>query len=61
MELCVLAQKYNIDLLAIQEHRIVHTDESWDTKTFASATRNNIGADVGGVGILLSPSAKKIL
>ena len=27
LELCVLAQKYNVDMSGIQEHRIVHTDE----------------------------------
>ena len=69
MEICVLAQKYNIDVLGIQEHRIVHTDEQLRYENLiegyqlitASAARNNAGAAVGGVGILLSPFAKKSL
>ena len=70
IELCALAKKYKIDVIGIQEHRIVHTDnsqlqyenlpEGYQLIT-ASASRNRVGAAVGGVGFLLSPSAKKAM
>ena len=28
LELCALAKKYKIDIIGIQEHRIVHIDDS---------------------------------
>ncbi|XP_072016984.1 uncharacterized protein [Amphiura filiformis] len=70
LELCALAKKYRIEVLAIQEHRIVHSDnselqfedlpEGFQLIT-ASAYRNKIGASIGGVGILLSSSAKRAM
>ncbi|XP_072039049.1 craniofacial development protein 2-like [Amphiura filiformis] len=70
LELCALAKKYRIEVLAIQEHRIVHSDnselqfeqlpEGFQLIT-ASAYRNKIGASIGGVGILLSSFAKRAM
>ena len=70
LELCALAKKYRIEVIAIQEHRIVHSDnselqyedlpEGFQLIT-ASAYRNKIGASVGGVDILLSSSAKRAM
>ena len=66
LELCALAKKRKIDIIGIQEHRIVHTDdnelqyenlpEGFQLVT-ASAWRNSwpTGASTGGVGVLLSP------
>ena len=68
-ELCGLAKLYNQDIIGIQEHRIVHQDEEvryqdlFDGYQLVSsfAWRNNAGISNGGVGILLSPKAKKSL
>ena len=66
LELCVLAQGYNIGVIGIQEHRIVNNDNSdvqFENLTnryqlvTQSAWRNTSGAAVGGVGVLLSPFA----
>ncbi|XP_019623440.1 PREDICTED: craniofacial development protein 2-like, partial [Branchiostoma belcheri] len=52
-----------IDVLGIQEHRIVHEDEvryesiHGNTLITTTASRNLAGAAVGGVGILLSTKA----
>ena len=70
LELCALAKKYKIDIIGIQEHRIVHTDDSelqyeslpegFQLVT-ASAWRNSAGASTGGVGVLFSPFANKTM
>ena len=70
IELCALAKKYMLAVIGIQEHRIVHNDnsqlqyenlpEGFQLVT-ASASRNSVGAAVGGIGVLLSASAKKAL
>ena len=68
-ELIAAAEKYQIDIIGIQEHRIHHADtdikfhqltNSWQLIT-TSATQNTIGATVGGVAILLSPYAGRSL
>ena len=59
--------KYNIDMIGIQEHRIVHDDTvKYETilgRTLitTSAIRNKQGAAVGGVGILLNNRALRSL
>ena len=70
VELCALAKKYKIDVIGIQEHRIVHSDDSkiqyenlvegYQLVTI-SAWRNSAGAAVGGIGLLLSTTARKSL
>ena len=70
IELCALAKEYKLAVIGIQEHRIVHNDnsqfqyenlpEGFQLVT-ASASRNSVGAAVGGIGVLLSASAKKAL
>lgn len=58
---------YNVEILGIQEHRILHDEpvryETILSKTLitTSATRNSAGAAVGGVGILLNTHAKDSL
>jgi exonuclease III len=66
-ELASNLDRYNIDILGIQEHRIVHDEpvkyENILGKTLitTSAERNSAGAAVGGVGILLNTHAKASL
>ncbi|XP_072016344.1 uncharacterized protein [Amphiura filiformis] len=68
-ELCGLAKRYNQDIIGLQEHKIVHPDEPirhhdlFDGYQLvsSSAWRNRAGIAVGGVGILMSAKAKKIL
>ena len=70
LELCALAKKYKIDVIGIQEHRIVQSDDSelqyenlpegYQLVT-ASAWRNSMGASTGRVGVLLSPFASKTM
>ena len=66
-ELASNLAEYNIDILGIQEHRIVHDEpvryESILGKTLITTTANinSIGAAVGGVGILLNTRAKDAL
>ncbi|XP_072036995.1 uncharacterized protein [Amphiura filiformis] len=50
-ELVSNLNEYNVEVLGIQEHRIITT----------SATKNDAGAAVGGVGILLNKNAKNSL
>ncbi|XP_060754232.1 uncharacterized protein LOC132865717 [Neoarius graeffei] len=54
---------YGIDVLGIQEHRIVHEEAVINGSMLitTSATRNQAGAAVGGVGILLSSKASSSL
>ena len=68
-ELVYNAQKFNISLIAIQEHsRLIHEEplnhdslgDNWLLIT-TSATRNTLNAVIGGVGILLNPHAKMAL
>ncbi|XP_060792617.1 craniofacial development protein 2-like [Neoarius graeffei] len=62
-ELATNLSLYGIDVLGIQEHRIVHEevvryeDINGGMLITTSATRNQAGAAVGGVGILLSSKA----
>ena len=67
-ELVYNAIKYSIDIISIQEHRFTHEellkyhelDEKWLLVT-SSATRNSANDSIGGVGILLSPFARRSL
>ena len=67
-ELVCNAQKFNISIIAIQEHRLIHEEplkhhslgDNWLLIT-SSATRNTMNAAIGGVGILLNPHAKLAL
>ena len=68
-ELTAAAANKNIDIICVQEHRFYHSDlelkyhETGHGWTFvsASAWKNTINADTGGVGMLLSPRALKSL
>ena len=66
-ELGKLFSKLNIDILGIQEHRIVHEDPiryeeiMGSTLITSSAWRNEQGAACGGVGVVLNNKAKKSL
>ncbi|XP_072050068.1 uncharacterized protein [Amphiura filiformis] len=56
--------EYNVEVLGIQEHRIIHAEpiryENILDRTLitTSATKNDAGAAVGGVGILLKKMLK---
>ncbi|XP_072046861.1 uncharacterized protein [Amphiura filiformis] len=58
---------HNIDILGIQEHRIVHKEPvkfeniQGQTLITTSATRNIAGASIGGVGRVLSANTKASL
>ena len=58
---------YDVDILGLQEHQLVHDEpvkyESIQGKTLitTSATRNKAGAATGGTGILLNTKAKDSL
>jgi len=60
-------EEYGIDILGIQEHRIVHEEnlkyEVLEGKTLVtvSAWRNDQGAATGGIGVLLSKRSMKSL
>ena len=63
-ELTINAKNLAIDIIAIQEHRLMHTDEELKYHTSngyqlvtASAWKNLANAATGGVGLLLSPRA----
>ncbi|XP_072017053.1 uncharacterized protein [Amphiura filiformis] len=66
-ELVCSLMAYNIDILGIQEHRIVHKEPVryenilGQTLITTSAVRNRAGAATGGVGIVLSSSTKSSL
>ena len=66
-ELIHQMDSYNISIVAIQEHRRVHSDELFykhmDNHLIvtASAWRNNAQAATGGVGIVLNSAAEKVL
>ena len=59
--------EYNIDILGLQEHRLIHDEPVryenilGSTIITTSATRNSAGAAYGGVGIVLSSQAKSSL
>ncbi|CAH1242794.1 Hypp6974 [Branchiostoma lanceolatum] len=63
-ELAANLSLYGIDVLGIQEHRIVHEEEvryediNGSMLITTTASRNQAGAAVGGVGILLSSKAR---
>ena len=67
-ELVYNVQKFNISIIAIQEHRLIHEEplkhhslgDNCLLKT-SSATGNSMNAAIGGVGILLNPHAKLAL
>ena len=67
-ELFYNAQKFNISIIVIQEHRLIHEEplkhhslhDDWLLIT-SSATQNTINAAIGGVGILLKLHAKLVL
>jgi hypothetical protein len=58
---------HKIDILGIQEHRIVHNDNQLEYENLTdgyqlatvSAWRNSIGAATGAVGVLLSTFRQK--
>ncbi|XP_072016329.1 uncharacterized protein [Amphiura filiformis] len=68
IKLCALVQDNKLDVIVVQEHRTVHDDqlqyenliEGFQLIT-SSAWRNSMGAAVGGVGVLLSNFARKVL
>ena len=65
-ELTVSAVEHKIDIICIQEHRYMHTedikyhetDNGWTLAT-VSAWKNSVNATVGGVGMLIGPKALK--
>jgi len=56
-----------IEILGLQEHRIVHEEPTSNERILGktlittSAWRNSVGAATGGVGILLNTKATKCL
>ena len=67
-ELTEAANKFYIDVICIQEHRLVHDvdiDYTKVSQTYtlvtASATRNSTGAAIGGVGLLMNCRTMKCL
>ena len=67
-ELAHCAEDRGVEILAVQEHRRVHTDQTINYRrvggrTFitSSAWRNDAQAATGGVGLMVSPRARKAL
>ena len=66
-ELAYVANKHQIEIIGIQEHRIIHNDVIEYRKIgehhviTSSAWRNNAQASQGGVGLLLGSKARKAL
>ena len=67
-ELAENAKSHNLDILAIQEHRFCHTNDTLQYQNVgkyqlvtSSAIKNSSNASVGGVGFLLSPKASNNL
>ena len=64
-EIAYLADKYQFDVICIQEHRISHTETLLQENLFrhtlvtSSCTKNSINASIGGVGFLLSHKVLK--
>ncbi|XP_061759477.1 uncharacterized protein LOC133554569 [Nerophis ophidion] len=68
IELTHCAEEREVEILGVQEHRRVHTDDSIlycrverCTIISASAWRNEAQAAIGGVGLMLGPRARKAL
>ena len=67
-ELIASAVEHKIDIICIQEHRYMHTEDikyhetgnGWMLAT-VSAWKNSVNAAVGGVGMLIGPRALKML
>ena len=67
-ELTALAVEHKIDIICIQEHRYTHTEDigyhetgnGWTLVT-VSAWKNSVNASVGGIGMLIRPTALKTL
>ena len=67
-ELIASAEEHKIDIICIQEHRYMHTEDikyhetgkGWSLVT-VSAWKNSVNAAVGGVGLLIGPRALKTL
>ena len=67
-ELITSAVEHKIDIICIQEHRYMHTEDikyhetgnGWTLAT-VSAWKNSFNAAVGGVGMLIGPRALKTL
>ena len=67
-ELITSAIEHKIDIICIQEHRYMHTEDikyhqtgnAWTLAT-VSAWKNSVNATVGGVGMLIGPKAIKTL
>ena len=67
-ELTTSAVKHKIDVICIQEHRFMHTENNkyhstgngWTLAT-VSAWKNSANATVGGLGMLIGPRALKTL
>ena len=63
----MLMEKYDISIVAIQEHRRVHDEEVKQEKfgryllVTSSAWRNNSNGVVGGVGFILNQKAASVL
>ena len=68
LELTVSAIDHNIDVICIQEHIYIHSEDikyhdsgnGWKLST-VSAWKNSVNATVGGVGILIGPRALESL
>ena len=67
-ELTASAIDNNIDIICVQEHRYLHSEDikyhdtsnGW-TFVSASAWKNTVNATIGGVGMLIGPRALKSL
>ena len=67
-ELIASAVEHKIDIICIQEHRYMHTEDikyhetgnGWTLAT-VSAWKNSVNTAVGGVGMLIGPRALKTL
>ena len=67
-ELIASAEEHKIDIICIQEHRYMHTEDikyhetgkGWSLVT-VSAWKNSVNAAIGGVGLLIGPRALKTL
>ena len=68
LELTALAIDYNIDIICIQEHRYIHSEDikyhdtgnGWMLVS-ASTWKNSVDATIGGIGMLIGPWALKSL
>ena len=67
-ELVHNAKQYEIDVICIQEHRLLHKNSELKFKSVenyqlitSSAYRNRQGSTIGGIGFLLSPKAVNML